>query len=67
MKNKTKWIPIISYEYSGKSHVIFCRLNKKTGMMYFKDKKIHSKFTNCYIYPVFNTEEQIKKLLVNIT
>ncbi len=39
--NKTRWIPLGNYSHGSDDYVVFVRGNKKTGMMYFKVKKVH--------------------------
>jgi hypothetical protein len=60
---KSKWVPLLSFEYNGNSYIIMSRINKKTGMLYFKQKKIHGLFTICYERPSVNVEVQFRKIL----
>lgn len=41
-KNKSKWIPLMTYLYAGNSYMILCRKNLKTGMLYFKVKRLNA-------------------------
>ena len=40
MNKYTKWIPLSSYGFSGNEFIVLARVNKNTGMMYFKTKKL---------------------------
>jgi hypothetical protein len=54
---KTKWIPFCSHRYANTSFITFCRMNTKTGMMYFKTKSICSRiYTDNVPYPTIDVE-----------
>lgn len=38
--NYTKWLPVASYYFSAVNYIVMARVNKKTGMMYFRTKVI---------------------------
>ena len=39
-KKLTKWIPLGNYNFSDDDYVVMARKNLKTGMLYFKIRKI---------------------------
>lgn len=39
--DKTRWIPFGAYSHGSDDYIVFIRGNKKTGMMYFKVKRVH--------------------------
>ena len=44
-KKWTKWRPLYSYIHGYSSHcIIFARMNRKTGMLYFKNKTVNGHF-----------------------
>ena len=47
-KNLTKWSVLTTYNQSGSDYIVFFRKNKKTGMMYFKVKKVGYLFVCSY-------------------
>lgn len=36
----SKWLPLASYNSNNNDIIIFARVNKKTGMFYFKSKHV---------------------------
>lgn len=48
-RNRTKWIPLGMFSFSGYDYVTFIRKNLKTGMLYFKTKRVNRHFlaVNC--------------------
>ncbi len=40
-RNRTKWIPLGNYVFLETDYVVFVRGNLKTGMMYFKVRRVH--------------------------
>jgi hypothetical protein len=44
--NKTKWIPLCSYVSGYDNYIVLARKNLKTGMIYFKTKRINSRFAD---------------------
>lgn len=40
-KNLTSWIPLGSMSFQQNDFIVFVRGNKKTGMLYFKTKKVN--------------------------
>ncbi len=47
-KNLTKWSVLTTYNQSGSDYIVFFRKNKKTGMMYFKVKRVGYPFICSY-------------------
>ena len=60
---KTKWIPLTFFEFSGHTFCILARMHKKTGMLYFRQKRVNRITTNLYINPTLNINEQFQYLL----
>lgn len=46
----TKWEVLATYNQSGTDYIVFFRKNKKTGMMYFKTKKVGYPFVCSYSF-----------------
>jgi hypothetical protein len=63
MFKKSKWIPLMAYEYSGNSYMILCSKNLKTGMLYFKCKKMNGFSSLSYRYPKIDTDTQFEILM----
>lgn len=49
-KNLTKWSVLVTYNQSGSDYIVFFCKNKKTGMMYFKTKKVGFPFVCSYSF-----------------
>jgi hypothetical protein len=60
---KTKWVPLTFFEYGGNVYCILARLNKKTGMIYFKQKRFNGMFALMYKHPNLDIDYQFKILL----
>lgn len=43
--NKTAWVPLTTYRFGDATRIVLFRKNFRTGMLYFKTKKING--TNC--------------------
>lgn len=64
MFNKSKWIPLIMYNDSGKNFVVLCRRNFRSGMLYFKVKPMNRwGLSQTHDYPKLDCDEQFKKLM----
>lgn len=61
--NFSKWRPLISFEYCGHSYIIMARINKRTGMLYFRQKKMNF-FALPHRVPAIDTDEAFKNLLL---
>jgi hypothetical protein len=48
---KTKWIPFGNYIYAGNDYIVFVRKNLKTGMLYFKTKRVQLRFSTRELMP----------------
>lgn len=48
----TKWKVMATYNQSGSDYIVFVRKNIKTGMMYFKTKRVGSPFVCSYHFIV---------------
>ncbi len=66
-KNSTKWIPLGNYSHSETDYITFARKNIKTGMMYFKTKRVNGSlisFDNrVLISGLIDVAEQWSKLI----
>ena len=47
-EKKTKWQVLITYNQDGTDYVIFVRKGLKSGMLYFKTKRVTPKFVCSY-------------------
>jgi hypothetical protein len=64
-EKKTKWIPLVSYNTSGTDYIVFVRKGLKSGMIYFKTKRITPFATCSYNFNItlFDVDEQFDKVL----
>lgn len=46
LEKKTKWQILVAYNNDGNDFIIFCRRGLKSGMLYFKAKRI-TPFATC--------------------
>jgi len=60
---KTKWIPLLSYEYNGSIYITLCRRNYRTGMLHFETRKVNRNSTHCYQKPLLNIDDQFKLIM----
>lgn len=60
MKIKSKWIPLMAYEYYGDSYIILCRKNLRNGMLYFKCKKMNGRSSLSYKVPDIDVNKQFE-------
>lgn len=52
MSKKTKWIPLGNFSFGGKDYITFTRKNLKSGMLYFKTKRVNTWFG---FFPLVNS------------
>lgn len=59
---KTKWIPFGSYSFADNDYIVFARKNLKSGMLYFKVKKVTRSIysSNFLPYDLIDVKEQWK-------
>jgi len=63
-KRYTKWTPLLVYNWAGGTGLMtFVRLNIKTGMMYFKTKRITCHRLNHHVSIEINTQQVIDNLI----
>ena len=64
-KRFSKWIPIHIYNFSGDKFLLMGRMNLKSGMLYFKVKRLNRLSDTNHNMPVniFDPREQFEKLL----
>lgn len=55
---KTKWVPMVSYNHMGHTFIVLCRKNLKTGMLYFKVKRMNGIFSLMYVVPKLDANIQ---------
>jgi hypothetical protein len=65
-KNLTKWSVLITYNQSGSDYIVFFRKNKKTGMMYFKVKRVGYPFVCSYHFTksMVDIQKQFDEMLL---
>lgn len=66
-KRFTNWIPMQVYDYSGNKYLLLGRRKLKTGMVYFKNKKLNTPFNLNHTMPVniFDVSAEFKKLFID--
>lgn len=58
----TKWIPLMSFNHDYSGFIIMARMKIKTGMIYFKQKKIYYDCTGS-LTPKLNPDIQFEILM----
>jgi ssDNA-binding Zn-finger/Zn-ribbon topoisomerase 1 len=61
---KTKWIPLTFYEHESTVYCVLGKKNPKTGMIYFRIKKVSGWFHVCNNYPTLDINKQFQ--LINV-
>jgi len=60
MRIKSRWIPLMAYEYYGNSYIVLCRKNLRNGMLYFKCKKMNGLSSLSYKVPAIDVNMQFE-------
>jgi hypothetical protein len=47
-EKKTKWVALVTYNQGGTDYIVFARKGLKSGMIYFKTKRVTPPFTCSY-------------------
>jgi len=63
---KTKWVPLTFFECSGHTFCILARMNMKTGMVYFRQKRVNRITTHLYRNPNLDINAQFQSLLKQV-
>jgi len=64
-EKKTKWLPLVAYNQSGTDYIVFVRKGIKSGMIYFRTKRITPTFSISYNFQktLLDIKEQFDKIL----
>ncbi len=64
-EKKTKWVPLVAYNYGGSDFIVMVRKGEKSGMLYFKTKKVTPFMEYSYNFrgDLFDIREQFNKIL----
>lgn len=65
MSKKTKWKPLVTYNNMGYDYIVFARKGRKSGMVYFKTKRVTPFGTNSYnfVRTLFDIKIQFDKTI----
>ena len=66
LEKKTKWVVLVCYNQGGTDFIVFARKGLKTGIIYFKTKRVTPLFDCSYNFDrvtLFNIKDGFDKLL----
>lgn len=67
-EKKSKWIPLVAYNTGGTDYIVFVRMGKRSGMIYFKTKRITpfmSDVSYNFSKELFDIKKQFEQILGN--
>ena len=64
-EKKTSWHPLVAYNASGTDYIVFARKGLKTGMIYFKTKRItpYGVCSYCFTPNLFDIKKGFEDVL----